>query len=286
MAITKKKRRKSRIPTAVEVPAEGEEKDVQYKDEFQTTLGDKIESVGKKFEGQGRNLIYGLVAVVLIGLAIGLFYLWKKRANNEAQTALGTAIETSQATVSEAPVPQALEQQTFKTEKARAEAAIKQFKYVADNYGSPYKEKANYFIAVNNLLIDRNAAMKELGQIATGSDSNALLAKFAMAQEYTSEAKYDDAVKLYKELAASSDPVLSKNTINFDLAEVYEKQGKTKEAADIYFNIANEAAGMKDKDGKPLLPSPTAREAKQRLEKLDPARAKTIKEPELGTDEK
>ncbi|MCB1023546.1 MAG: tetratricopeptide repeat protein, partial [Acidobacteria bacterium] len=167
------------------------------------------------------------------------------------------------------------------TEKARAEAAIKEFQVVADSYGNPYKEKALYFIAVNRLDIDRDAGIKELTAIAAGTGETAALAKFALAQAQSSVGKYDDAVKLYQELAKLDETVIAKETVNFELGKVYEKQNKKKEAVDIYFNIAKAASELKDGDGKPIPFSQTAAEAKSKLEQLAPERAKEIKEPEL-----
>ena len=58
-----------------------------------------------------------------------------------------------------------------------------------------------------------------------------------------------------------------------------EKQGKKQDAADIYYNIAKAASEAKDSDGKPLPMTQTARDAKDKLQTLDPDRAKTIEEP-------
>jgi hypothetical protein len=69
----------------------------------------------------------------------------------------------------------------------------------------------------------------------------------------------DEAAALYQELANMDDPIVAKDTINFELAGVYEKQGKKQEAADLYFNIAKTASEAKDMDdnrpGRKSLPS-------------------------------
>ena len=74
------------------------------------------------------------------------------------------------------------------------------------------------------------------------------------------------------------DPVVAKDTINFELAKIYEKQGKKQEAADLYFNIAKAASEAKDLDGKPVRMTETATNAKNKLKQLDPERAKQIVE--------
>ena len=281
MAIKKKKRRKKRIPEPVEIPQAGEQEKPQYQDNFQASVGSKIEDLGSKLEGKGKNIMYGIAALAVLAILAGLFYTWNRRTSNAAQTALGRAIETSQAAVSEAPVPAASTVKTYKTEKERAEAAIKEFQAVAEKYGSPHKEKAQYFIAVNRMFVDRAAAVKELEAVAAGSGETAVLAKFALAQAKKSDGKLDEAGKLYAELAELENPVLSKDTVRIELAKIYEKQEKTKEAADIYFDIAKTASEIKDADDKPVPLSQTAREAKEKLEQLAPERAKEIKEPEV-----
>ncbi|MCB1025856.1 MAG: hypothetical protein KDB79_15785, partial [Acidobacteria bacterium] len=105
MAITKKKRRKSRQPQQVVLPETEEKGKVQYRDEFQKDVGSRLEELGSKLEGQGRNILYGLAALAIIAVLAGIFYTWNRRSNNAAQSALGSAIETSQAIVSEAPIP-------------------------------------------------------------------------------------------------------------------------------------------------------------------------------------
>ena len=224
--------------------------------------------------------MYGLAAIAVLALIAGIFYTWNKRTNNAAQAALGRAIETSQAFVTDSPVPAGSAIKTFKTEKERSEAAIKEFQQVVDNYGSPHKEKAAYFIAVNRLNIDRTAAIKELEVVSGGSGEPAVLAKFALAQTRQADGKLDEAIRLYQELAALDDTVVAKDTINMALAKLYEKEGKTKEATDIYFNIAKAASELKDADDKPVPLSRTASEAKEKLEQLAPERAKEIQQPE------
>lgn len=272
------RKRRSFQPTAA--PATPDQKDKpQYRDPFQQTVNKRIEDVGKKFEGQGRNILYGIGAIAVLAIIIGIFYSWSSRTNAAAQAALGKAIETSQAQVTDSPVPAGSTAKTFKTEKERAEAAIAEFQSVANNYGGGVGEKAKYFIAVTRLSVDRPAAIAELEGLSSKSDDVGTLAKFALAQAKTDDGKLDEAVTIYQGLAGNANPVISKDTINFALAGIYEKQGKKTEAADLYFNIAKTASEAKDRDGKAIPMGTTARNAKEKLEQIDPERAKTIEEP-------
>lgn len=281
MAYTKKKRRKSRKPQQFEAPVTDDEKaKIQYKDDFQKTYGSRIEQLGNKLDGKGKQILYGLAAVGVLLVLVGMFYTYQRRQNNTAQLELGNAIETYQAQVTDSPLPAGSTQKTFKTEKERAEASISEFQAVADKFGGSYAEKAKYFIAVNRLVLDREAGITELESLSSSGGEVGNMAKFALAQAKSSDGKLDEAAKLYQELAASGDSVIAKETINFDLAAIYEKQDKPKEAVELYFNIAKTASEAKTADDKPVPLTQTAQAAKAKVEELDPEKAKEIKEQE------
>lgn len=252
----------------------------RYVDPFQQQVVPKIEDFGKKFEGKGRTILYGVVAAIVLIILIFFVMRWSRSSSGEAQKALGKAIETSQFRVTDTPAaPGSVAEKTFKTEKERAEAAIAEFQTVADKFGGDVGAKAKYFIAVNRLTIDRAAGLTELEAMANTSSEVGKMAKFAVAQAKADDNKPDEAVAIYQELLGLSDPIVAKDTLNFNLAKVFEKQGKKTEAADIYFNIAKAASEAKDLDGKAVQLTNTATEAKEKLKALDPERAKQIPEP-------
>ena len=273
--MARKKRRFEQLEAAAANPQEKK----HYDNQLQQKVGERLDDVGKRFEGKGRTILYGLGALVVLALLVMVFMNWNKRSNAAAQTALGKAIDITEAQISETGTPAGSTQKTYKTEKERAEAAIAEFQNVVDKFGGSVGEKAKYFIAANKLIVDRPAAIQELEGLAASSSEVGSLAKFALAQTRVDDSKPDEAAALYQELAASGDPVLAKDTINFELAKVYEKQGKKQEAADIYFNIAKTASEAKDSEGKPLRMTETATEAKKKLTAIDPERAKQITEP-------
>lgn len=272
-------RNKRRLPEQFQAPVvEDTKKKTVYRDDFQKNVGGKVREFGKQLEGKGKNIIYGLAAVAVLAVLIGIFFAWNKRSNNAAQTALGKAIETSQAQVTSSPPPNSTAK-TFKTEKERAEAAISEFQAVTDKYGNPVQEKARYFVAVNQLTVDRASGIQSLEELSKSSGEVGTMSKFALAQAKTDDGKLDDAAALYKELAGMNNPILAKDTINFELAKIYEKQGNKEEAANLYYDIAKKASEAKDADDKPIPMSQIARDAKQKLEEINPAKAKEIIEP-------
>jgi tetratricopeptide (TPR) repeat protein len=272
---TRKKRRIE--PVAVQAP---ESKDkVKYQDPFQQRVGSKIEEAGKKIEGHGKNILYVLGALLVLGVIVWIIYSWTGRSNAAAQEALGKAMEVSQRRVTDTPAPAGSTEKTFKTERERAEASVAAFQDVAAKFGGDVGQKAKYLAAVNRLTVDRNAAVAELEGLSKSSDEVGKLSKFALAQTRVSDGKTDEAIALYQELAGMSDPIMAKETINFELAKLYEKQGKKAEAVDLLFNIVKTASDQKDQDGKPVSLTPTAQSAKEKLKELDPEKAKEIPEP-------
>lgn len=268
------KRKRRLEPIAVAAP-ESKEK-VRYEDEFQNKIGHKVEDFGKKLEGHGRTILYGVAALAVLGIIVWFIYAWSTRTNSAAQAALGKAIETSQAQVTETAPPVGSSGKTFKTEKERAEAAIAEFQAVVDKHGGDAGEKAKYFIATNRLVLDKAAGIAELETLSKSGGEVGTMSKFALAQAYGSEDRLDDAARLYSELASSSDPIIAKETINFELAKIYEKQNKKQEAVDLLFNIVKGANDQKDLEGKPVPLSVTAEAAKEKLTELDPERAKQL----------
>ncbi len=271
-------RKKHKIEQLAPLPDDKKPKK-PFKDSFQRDFGKKVEGFVNSLEGSGRTILYGLGAVVILGIIILIIYRWNASSNAAAQAALGKAIEISQSRVTEVPVPAGSTEKTYKTEKERAEAAVAAFDDVNNRFGGKVGEKASYFAAVNKVTLDREAATNELQTLSANNDPVGKLSKFALGQIYDGDGKFDEATRVYGELAAMDDPIVAKDTVNFQLASIYEKQNKPKEAADLYYKIAKEASEAKDADGKPVPMSTTANDAKEKLEKLDPERAKEIQLP-------
>ena len=273
--MARKKRRFEQAPQAAAKPKEN----VRYEDPFQRAVGKKIEESAGIFEGQGRNILYGIAAVAVLGLVIGIIYFSSRRSNAEAQTALGKAIETSQAQITETPPVAGSTQKTYKTMRERSEAAIAEFQAVADKFGGAVGDKAKYFAATNRLLIDRPAGIQELEALSKTSGEVGSLSKFALAQTRADDGRADEAIVLYQELLNSSDSVVARETIQMALATLYEKQGRKQDAVDTLFALVKAAGEAKDLEGKPVPLNSTAQSAKDKLRELDPERAKEIPEP-------
>ena len=242
-------------------------------DRFRDTTMNLLDRVGGRLEGKGRPILYGLGAIVLVGAVTLFFMKWSGRKNDEARQALGRAIDITVAQVGSANPLGEVSDTTFPSEEQRAQRAIEEFTKVAVKYGDPYRAQAQYFIATNKLILDRQQGIADLTQLTNSSlPEVSALAKFALAQTKESDGKLDEAAQLYSSLAAANNPTITSETANLRLAKVYEKQGKKKEAADLLFTIVDASRKAKGEDNQPVPPSAAAREAEGELKKLDPDR--------------
>jgi tetratricopeptide (TPR) repeat protein len=241
-------------------------------DRFRDTTMGLFDRLGDRLEGRGRTILYGITGVLLVAVIVGFWVSWSRRKADEARRALGRAITIAVTPLASTPGADPTAP-AFATERERAQKAIEEFEKVAAKYGDPYRSEARFFIASNKLLVERDKALNELAELSKSRNSDiATLAKFALAQAYENDAKYEEAAQLYRELISQNTVLVTPETANLRLALVYNKQGKKKEAADILYQIVDTARKAKDADGSPLAQSAAAREAAQELQKIDPDR--------------
>ena len=238
-------------------------------------LADRL---AERAAGRGRQILYGLAAIVIIAAAAYGIVRWRHKHAEEAQQAMGRAITINDAEISSSPAPGSHDP-VFSTPQERSERAIQEFEKVAAKYGEPYRSEARYFLVTNKLVTDRATAETELQSMSQGSSEIAILARFALAQTKESDGNLDEAARLYSEVAKAGSGTVTPDIANLRLASVYDKQGKKDEAAGLLFNIVVAARTAKDKDGKPVPESAASRAAAQQLLKIDPTRHAQLPPP-------
>jgi hypothetical protein len=250
-------------------------------DKFRDTTMGLVDRAAHQMEGKGRKVLYGIGALIAIGLIAWGVMAWRNSKADDARLALGRAIKIAETPVVAAPVPGSTAP-SFRTEKERAQKAVEEFQKVAATYGGSTSEHARYFAAANQLSLDRAKGMTELEALTRSSDAEvAILAKFALAQAKDGDAKYDEAAALYTDIAKQGSTIITPDTANLRLAYVYEKQNKSQEAADLLFKMVETARKAKDKNGKPVTESGAVRKAAEELEKIDAARYAQLPSPPL-----
>ena len=247
-------------------------------DRFRDATMLMADRLADRVAGRRQQIVYGLIALVVIAVGIYVFVRWRHKHAEEAQAAMGRAIAINGADISPAPPPGSKDP-VFASQQERSERAIHEFEKIAAKYGEPYRTEARYFIATNELVTDRLKAETDLQNLSQASGDTAILAKFALAQAKEADGNLSEAARLYGEIAQANSPVITPNTANLRLAAVYDKQGKKKEAADILYNIVDASRKARDKDGKPIPESSASREAAQQLLKIDPTRHAQLPPP-------
>ena len=240
-------------------------------DRFRDTTMLLADRLADRVAGHRKQILYGLLGLIVLAAAAYGVVRWRHKHAEEAEAAMGRAIAINGAEISTTPAAGSRDP-VFSTQQERSERAIKEFEKVAAKYGEPYRTQARYFIATNLLVTDRAKAESELVSMSQTSGEIGVLAKFALAQAKEADGNFDEAARLYGEIAKLDSAIVTAETANVRLAVVYDKQGKKKEAADLLFNIVDAGRKARDKDGRPVPESAAARDAAQKLLKIDPAR--------------
>jgi hypothetical protein len=242
-------------------------------DKFRDTTLNYYDRLAHRAEGRGRTILYFLGAVVAAGLLLFAYSWWREGRAETARHALGKAIEIAEAPVVTGTPQPGQTGPTFLSERERAQKAVEEFQKVQQSYGSPYKEQARYFAAVNLLTVERNKGLTELEALSKdGGAEVSARAKFALAQAREADGQLEEAAALYRELAQDKNKPIAENTLNLRLASIYEKQGKKEEASDLLFKLVEAARTSKSKDGKPLPETAATRAAADKLQTLNPER--------------
>ena len=118
--------------------------------------------------GRRQQILYGLIAIVVIAIGVYIFMHWRIKHADEAAAAMGRAIAINNADITQTPPPGSKDP-TFTNLPERSEHAIQEFQKVAAKYRDPYRSEANYFIATNELITDRLKGEKDLLEMSQSS---------------------------------------------------------------------------------------------------------------------
>jgi tetratricopeptide (TPR) repeat protein len=210
-------------------------------DEVRDSVADALKSL----KLHGREVVYMIVIVVAVaGIALA-WYFYERNQQEHAQNLLGQAMEKFNAPVMEKPDPN-LPKPTynFSSDTQKYTDARKDFEAVFGNYGNtPAADMARYMAGICSFYLHDNAKAEEyLKQSSKISDRNIVYyqSRIALAELYSKSNRYDDAIKVLNEALNRSKPQVPLEYLMMQLADMYEKAGKKKEARDMYQKVANE----------------------------------------------
>lgn len=203
------------------------------------------------------TLIISGIGIVLILVLVGAYSLYQHRTA-EAETAFGDAMQTYQTPLVRPDQPLPPGMKSFNSAKERALKANGQFTEVANRFGLTQPGKlAAYFAGLTYMESGQNGPAEDLLKKVSSSwngDTSAL-AKDALAQLYAQTGRESQAVELYQELGKGNAITVPGNLALLQLADMYNAEGKTEQARQIYAQIKDHD---KDAKGKPGIASQTA----------------------------
>jgi len=191
-------------------------------------------------------LIVGVVAVAIV-LAAGLgSWIYISNQNEKASLALTEAMRTLDTPVRPAGMPPQPDFPSFVSTQERNDTAKKQLQAIVDQYPHTHTaDVAHYFLGTTALEAGDNAtAERELKDVANAGNADlSSLAKMALATLYNNTNRTKEALDLYKQLAGKPTMTVSKVAADLKLASLYETLQQPGEARRIYEQIQKENPG-------------------------------------------
>jgi tetratricopeptide (TPR) repeat protein len=188
------------------------------------------------------RLIIGAAAVLLVAAVAAGSWYYLNQQDEAASVEMSQAVRTLNMPVRPPNMPQA-DAPSFASSAERATAAHKQFQAIADKYPHTHSaDFARYFLGLTAAdLGDKTSAEREFQKVVSSSNSDlAALAKMALASVYRNSGRSKQAIDLYKQLAAKPTSTVGKVTAELEMAATYLADNQPLEAKRIYQTIQKE----------------------------------------------
>jgi predicted negative regulator of RcsB-dependent stress response len=214
-----------------------------------TTIQLAEQSVHWSVEHKSKLIAGALILVAIVAIGLGAWY-YVERQDEKASVDFSRAVEVLGAPVRPAGMPAQPGFPSYASAKERAADAHKQFQSIIDNYPHSNAAKfARYFLGVTSAdMGDYAAAERYLKEAASTRkylvlpDKNlSSLARLALASVYINNGRTKDAIEIYKDLAQSPTDTVAKTTAEMGLAEAYQAAGMNAEAKKEYARIQKES---------------------------------------------
>jgi TolA-binding protein len=187
-----------------------------------------------------------IAALVIVAVAGG-YSFWRTHRADRAGALLGVAMALEHAPIAPpSNVPGAKQVAgTYPTEHARSEAALKALQAVVDQYPSTKAAiAARYQMGAEYLALNRPAdAQKVFAEVAADAGASSIyaaMARLGEAEALMAASQYDDATKIYTDLAAERDGAIPVDGVLMQLASAEQQSGKTADARATYKRVVDE----------------------------------------------
>jgi predicted negative regulator of RcsB-dependent stress response len=208
------------------------------KDEIREKFVHGVESVASH-----QQLLWIVVTAALV-VALGVFgwSSYTRRQTAKASAALDDAMKIFQARIRAPGEPSEPTEVTYVDEKNKYSDSERKFLEVAGQYGRTRPgQVARYYAALSEAQLKKYAdAEKNLQMLDSSSDENlASLARFQLARVYDQDGKGQQAVDLYKQLSDKPTVFVPKPLVLLTLAEHYGKTDPA-QATKLYNQVKQE----------------------------------------------
>jgi hypothetical protein len=195
-----------------------------------------------------REIVLGTVALLLVLAGIVGYAVWKGRTDSQASERLAEGMAIMDAPVAPPPTagtpPAPPVPGTYASQRAKLEAALPKFIAAADAYPSTNSGIAARYHAASILASlgrSSEAVSRYDDVIARAGDAvYGQMARLGKADALVLGGKYDEALAIYRELAARKDGSLPVDAILMQLGRACLAAGKTQEAKQAFTRIVDE----------------------------------------------
>ncbi len=193
-----------------------------------------------------RRVVTGVTILAVVVIAVVGYFMWRNHRYDQASGMLGEALTIATAQIAPPPTVPGAQQAagTYPTEQARDEAALGAFQKVAAAYPSTPAGLAGKYQAAAMLLALGRYDQAEAGftdVVASGGKSIYVgAARMGLGEALAAQKKYDQAIKVYTDLAADRDGPMPVDGVLMQLARVSLKAGKTEEARAAFKRVVDE----------------------------------------------
>jgi tetratricopeptide (TPR) repeat protein len=187
-------------------------------------------------------VIYLVVAAAIIGLGVFGWRSYSERVSVRAGADFSDAMQTFEAPIlkpGEAPQPNEV---SYSQDSSKYQDALKKFQHVASQYPrTRFGQLARYYSALCEEHLNQDVqAISLLSGLQNSSDADfAAMARFELAQLYDRQGKPDQAVALYNQLLNGTSVLVPKPVVMLALAE-HDRQSNPAQAAKILNQIKSE----------------------------------------------
>lgn len=234
---------------------------ISRKELKQDQIRETLVHAGEAALSHQRMLWITISAVVVVAVAVGGWRVYSERQTVKAAAAFDDAQKIFQARIRAMGEPEQPGETTYTQEKNKYEDAARKFEEAANTYPRTRPgQVARYYAGLSyEQLAKFDDAIKWYREVESGGNAElASLARYRMAQVYEKTNKGEEAVKMYQQLISNPTTMVSKPYAQLALADYYRKSNPA-EAVKLYSQIKAENPE-----------TDLARAATERLESLPP----------------